>query len=193
MTYKHHERRSSTPPLRFITGNAFKADEAVSILGKAGITVVPVKVKLNELQLEDADSLVRHKVLAAFRKVGRPLLVEHTGLYIDCLKGLPGGLTETFWNRLQAEGVCELVARAPHRGVTAKTHLGYTDGRSLQIFTGEVRGIIAEEPAGNRDFQWDCIFIPDGHTKTFSELGDLKNELSMRKHALDKLVNFLSR
>jgi XTP/dITP diphosphohydrolase len=53
------------------------------------------------------------------------------------------------------------------------------------FFNGEVIGKIASEPKGNRDFQWDCVFIPDGEEKTFSELGEKKNDISMRKIAFD--------
>ncbi|HHF8283696.1 TPA: non-canonical purine NTP pyrophosphatase, partial [Klebsiella pneumoniae] len=41
------------------------------------------------------------------------------------------------------------------------------------------------------DFQWDCIFIPDGESETFAEMGDRKNEISMRKKAFDKFKEYL--
>ena len=31
----------------------------------------------------------------------------------------------------------------------------------------------------------NCVFIPDGEEKTFSELGEKKNDISMRKIAFD--------
>ncbi|HIE1052061.1 TPA: non-canonical purine NTP pyrophosphatase, partial [Escherichia coli] len=46
-------------------------------------------------------------------------------------------------------------------------------------------------PKGPRDFQWDCIFIPDGESETFAEMGDRKNEISMRKKAFDKFKEYL--
>jgi XTP/dITP diphosphohydrolase len=48
-------------------------------------------------------------------------------------------------------------------------------------------------PAGPRDFQWDCVFVPDGQTKTFAELGEQKNEMSMRRKALNEFAVFLSK
>ena len=44
---------------------------------------------------------------------------------------------------------------------------------------------------GNRDFQWDCVFQPDTYDKTFAEMGEQKNTISMRKIALEKLRNYL--
>jgi XTP/dITP diphosphohydrolase len=46
-------------------------------------------------------------------------------------------------------------------------------------------------PAGLRDFQWDCVFVPDGYTETFAEMGDRKNDISMRRKALDAFAVFL--
>jgi len=35
------------------------------------------------------------------------------------------------------------------------------------------------------------VFIPEGHTQTFAEMGELKNEISMRRLALDRFATFL--
>jgi XTP/dITP diphosphohydrolase len=58
-------------------------------------------------------------------------------------------------------------------------------------FEGEVHGKISSEPRGSRDFQWDCIFIPDGEKLTFAEMGEKKNDISMRRRALEKFAEFL--
>ena len=75
--------------------------------------------------------------------------------------------------------------------MTAKTVLGYCDGRKMYQFSGELRGTIAAKPAGTRGFQWDCVFIPEGYEQTFAEMGELKNEISMRRIALDRFATFL--
>jgi XTP/dITP diphosphohydrolase len=112
-------------------------------------------------------------------------------LFIDRLNGFPGGLTQVFWDTLEADRVSELFGQAPDTGVTAKTLIGYCDGRSIHRFRGEVRGRIASEPRGDRAFQWDCVFIPDGFTETYAEMGDAKNTISMRRIALDALATHL--
>ncbi len=62
-----------------------------------GISVVPLERAIEELQTTDTEALVRDKALRAFDYLGEPLFVEHTGLYLDYLQGLPGGLTQIFW------------------------------------------------------------------------------------------------
>lgn len=177
--------------LRFLSGNRFKIAEAQTILGPAGITIVPLERKIEELQTTDTKRLVRDKALKAFRFAGRPLFVEHTGLYLEHLNGFPGGLTQVFWDTLGPERFAELFGRTANPQVVARTVVGYIDGQRIHMFTGEIAGVVAESPRGNRDFQWDCIFVPEGHSETFSELGDVKHQMSMRRKALDSLVDFL--
>jgi XTP/dITP diphosphohydrolase len=178
--------------IRFISGNKFKIEEARTILSNSSVEVIPLKIKIEELQTEDTNRLVKDKALKAFKKIGRPLFVEHTGLYLSYMNQLPGGLTQIFWDNLEADKFSELFGKSPDTNAVAKTIIGYVDGKKIHLFEGEVSGQIASIPRGNRDFQWDCVFIPNGYDKTFAELGDLKNEISMRKIALDKFFQFLS-
>lgn len=175
--------------IRFVTNNDNKLKEVQSFLRT--VEIVPAKLKIEEIQTNDVEKLVKDKLLKAFSKVGRPVFVEHTGLYMKSLNDFPGGLTQIFWDKLQADKFSELFGSLEETKVIASTTIGYCDGKKNYFFTGEILGKISPEPKGNRDFQWDCIFIPDGETKTFSELGDKKDEISMRKLAFDKFNKHL--
>lgn len=177
--------------IRFLSSNKFKIAEAQAILDRAGVHVLPINLKIEELQTEDTKQLVKDKALKAFHMVGRPLFVEHTGLYLNYMNGLPGGLTQIFWDTLLADKFSEMFGNAPDCTVTAKTIIGYIDGKQFHHFEGSVPGKIVDTPRGNGDFQWDCVFMPDGYEQTFAELGDLKNEISMRRRALDSFADFL--
>ncbi|EOI0111676.1 non-canonical purine NTP pyrophosphatase [Vibrio cholerae] len=179
--------------LRFITKNDHKVDEVNKLLEGVGVDVVAAKHSINEIQTDDVDLLVKDKLLKAFKIVGRPVFVEHTGLYIDNLNEFPGGLTQIFWDKLEADKFSTLFGTGDNTKVIAKTIIGYCDSMKIHTFKGEIRGTIAPEPKGDRSFQWDCIFIPDGESLTFSEMGDKKNEISMRKLAFDKFKEFLKK
>lgn len=175
--------------LIFVSGNEFKVQEAKTILAEFGIEMRSSPMKIKELQIQDAIELVKDKALKAFGRLRQPLFVEHTGLYLTHLNGLPGGLTQNFWDSLQADRFSELFGNTKVTDVVARTHICYVDGYRFTVFDGEITGNIAQTPKGNRDFQWDCVFIPSGFQQTFSELGtDKKNEISMRKQALKKLA-----
>lgn len=177
--------------LRFLSGNKHKITEVQRILTPVGVEIVPVSKKIEELQTEDVESLVRDKIRKAFEAIGRPLFVEHTGLYLSGLNGLPAGLTQIFWDKLQANRFADLVAGLGDAKVTAKTILGYCDGRQIHIFEGSIDGTVPRKPVGPTDFQWDCVFVPDGHTQTFAEMGAKKDEISMRRKALDLFAEHL--
>lgn len=179
--------------IRFLSGNKFKIKEASLILESAGVSIISVEAKVEELQTEDTTRLVKDKALKAFEKIGRPLFVEHTGLYIDYMNGLPGGLTQIFWDTLQADKFTQLFGKEGENTLLAKTVIGFVDGKRFHLFEGSVKGHVPPEPIGNRDFQWDCVFIPEGESKTFAELGERKNKISMRKMALDKFASFLKK
>jgi XTP/dITP diphosphohydrolase len=60
-------------------------------------------------------------------------------------------------------------------------------------FRGEIKGQIADKPQGEDGFGYDPIFIPQGFSQTFAQLGDkIKNQISHRSLALNKLIKFLS-
>lgn len=179
--------------IRFVSKNEYKVAEVREILSDAGVEVVAARHSINEIQTEDVRALVRDKLLKAFEIVGRPVFVEHTGLYIESLNQFPGGLTQIFWDKIQADKFSELLGAEDNNKLMAKTVIGYCDAMKIHFFEGSVRGSVSPEPRGKRDFQWDCVFIPEGEEKTFSELGERKNEISMRKIAFDKFKEYLGR
>ncbi|MDI6626461.1 MAG: non-canonical purine NTP pyrophosphatase [Rhodococcus sp. (in: high G+C Gram-positive bacteria)] len=179
--------------IRFLSRNPHKLAEAAKILEPSGVSVTKISEQVDELQTSQTTKLVKDKAIRAFQIVGRELFVEHTGLYLDQMNGLPGGLTQLFWDSLEADKFSELFGGS---AVTAKTIIGYVDPKLMQVklFEGEVSGTIALQPDGDRSFQWDCIFIPGGYEKTFASLGpEIKNEISMRRRALDKFADHLKR
>lgn len=179
--------------IRFVSKNDFKVQEVQTILQDAGVEVIAAKHSIDEIQTEDVNSLVKDKLLKAFKIIGRPVFVEHTGLYIESLNQFPGGLTQIFWDKLQADKFSTLFGNGDNTNLVAKTIIGYCDSRKIHLFEGAIKGTIAKEPKGNRDFQWDCVFIPEGETQTFAEMGNRKNEISMRKIAFDSFKEFLKK
>ncbi len=62
-----------------------------------------------------------------------------------------------------------------------------------ELFSGVCEGKIIFEPRGQNGFGYDPLFVPNGFEKTFAELGDdVKNKLSHRAKALEKLKEFFN-
>ena len=69
---------------------------------------------------------------------------------------------------------------------------GCTSIKQEHLFEGIVEGEITRERSGAEGFGYDPIFRPEGYNKTFAELGtDIKNQISHRARATQKLCDFL--
>lgn len=172
-----------TPPLLFVTSNPGKVREFEAILGQP---VEQLDIDLDEIQNLDVAEVVRHKALAAWHAVGRPVIVEDTGIAIPALGGLPGALVKWFVGTIGPAGIAAMVPAGADRTCIATTAVGVADESGVRIITGEVRGIVVPAPRGSDGFGWDPVFQPDGSDRTFAEMSrDEKNRFSMRRRALD--------
>lgn len=172
----------------FITGNKNKFSEVKSTLPEAE----QIDIDLPEIQEIDAKEIIRKKLLEALRHAKGEFIVEDTSLYFACLKGLPGPLIKWFLKTIGNDGLAEIAAKLENDRAEAKTIIGYgRNPEEIYFFEGAVKGKIVK-PAGELNFGWDPIFLPDGHKKTFAEMTPVeKNEASMRRMALNKLKEFL--
>ena len=67
----------------------------------------------------------------------------------------------------------------------------YADEFEPRTFDGACEGRILLAPSGQGGFGYDPLFVPEGFTQSFAELGeDVKNKLSHRAQALEKLKQF---
>lgn len=58
-----------------------------------------------------------------------------------------------------------------------------------QVFEGVCGGRLLHEPRGGAGFGYDPLFVPDGYTESYAELGDaVKNVISHRARAWAKLT-----
>ena len=66
-------------------------------------------------------------------------------------------------------------------------------GEAPLFFEGQVFGHLTHQADSSHSaFGYDPIFIPDGYDKTFGGLpAEVKNKISHRAHALEKLVSYL--
>ena len=182
---------SKTKNIYFLSKNIYKIKEIKYLFRGTGISPYPINESIDEIQTEDVDKLLRDKILSAFRKIKAPVFVDHTSLRIQGFAGLPGGLTQIFWDRLKEERFAEFFGKMMPNSVVASTDIAYCDGKKIHNFHGEIEGKISIKPQGPTGFQWDCVFIPNGEEKTFAELGIKKNDISMRRKAFDDFLYFL--
>lgn len=168
-------------------------EEVKDMLCSPSIEVHFVDKKIDEIQSNNMKEIVLDKAIKAFKHIGYPVIVEHTGLLIKDFANLPGGLTQIFWDALEADKFSKIFSQIGSGEATAKTFFAFCDGKNIYTFEGSIEGHIVSPPRGSQEFQWDCVFEPKGYDKTFSELGEKKKDISMRKEALENLKIFLEK
>lgn len=174
--------------ITFITGNQKKADYLARYLG---FPIEHTKIDLDEIQSLDLREIVEHKVIQAYAKVQKPVIVEDVSLEFSALGRLPGTFIRFFVEEMSLEQICSLLD-GKERSAVARCVFGYYDGISLEFFEWGITGKIAEKPAGNGGYGFDQIFIPDGYIVTraeLSELDDQKTYLQMKP--FEKVRDFL--
>ncbi len=168
----------------FVTGNDHKRREAARILG---IELDVASPDIPEIQSLDVSEVATAKAIAAREALGRPdypVLVEDSGLVIESWNGLPGALTKWFITSVGADGLLAMLPLGEDRSAVAVCAVAVADeDGGVRVFTGEVRGRIAEQTRGESGFGWDPIFIPDSANRTYAEMGDAKSEDSHRARA----------
>lgn len=181
--------------LKVFTSSDQKVEEMIEILGVDVEKVMPGQ-HFFEIQSGNMTTVMAHKAREAYIKNSeRPILVEHTGLFIHCLHGFPGPMTDSFIKTIGNSKICSLVKT--DRKATAKTAIGFYNGHHTFYWTGETKGEISLKPQGGNGFGWDSIFIPYGKSNAGRRtLGQMslaeKNEFSMRRKALVKFKSFFS-
>lgn len=172
----------------FITGNAGKAKYLAKYLG---VELEHIKLDIDEIQSLDLKEVVHHKVREAYKKVGKPVLVEDVSLEICSMGRLPGPLIKWFLEELSSEQIAQLADGGDRRAI-GRCMFGYYDGENEHYIEGELHGTIAKEPSGGNGFGWDGVFIPDGYDVTRAELTEEEYEKVYRLiRPLDNLKAFL--
>ena len=177
--------------LRFtlVTGNRHKLIEAERILG-AKLEHEPLD--LPEIQSLDLLEVLRAKGEEAWRRLKRPVVVEETGFDIDALGGFPGPLVKWMLEAAGAEGISRTAHGLGDPRATARCALLFMDGEIERVAEGETRGRLVLEPRGAGGFGWDPVFVPEGCTETYAELGaDVKDRLGHRGRAWRRLRRML--
>jgi XTP/dITP diphosphohydrolase len=176
---------SATEGWVLVTGNVNKWREAERILGFA---IERVALELEELQAETVRAVALAKAESAFRKLGRPVIVEDAGVELVGLGGFPGPFIK-YWEKLGGlPSICRAADGLGDRRVRAVCALGICSERGTDVVEGVVEGTLSLEPRGTHGFGWDAIFIPEGDERTFGEMTPAeKDARSHRRKAWELL------
>lgn len=186
--------------LVFATNNAHKLSEVRAILAPQYEVVSLAELNCFDDIPETADTLEGNALLKAqyiFDKFQLNCFADDTGLEVEALNGEPGvysaryaGEDNNAQNNMQK--LLLNLAGKSNRKAHFRTVIALIEDGEVYYFEGKIEGNIAHEASGNTGFGYDPIFVPEGYTQSFAELGsDEKNKISHRALAVQKLVLYL--
>ena len=187
--------------LVFATNNAHKLEEIRAILGdKVEI------LSLNDINChadipETADTLQGNAALKAqyiFENYGLDCFADDTGLEVEALNGAPGIYSARYADgeghdsEANMKKLLSEMQDKENRKARFRTVICLIEDGKEHFFEGIVNGSIIRERKGGTGFGYDPIFMPDGYSETFAEMGnDEKNKISHRARAVQELCEYL--
>ena len=189
--------------LVFATNNAHKLEEIRAILGdKVEI------LSLNDINChtdipETAETLQGNAALKAqyiYDNYGLDCFADDTGLEVEALNGAPGIYSARYAggeghdSEANMKKLLSEMQDKENRKARFRTVICLIESGEEHFFEGIVNGSIIRERKGGAGFGYDPVFMPDGYSETFAEMGnDEKNKISHRARAVQKLCEYLNK
>lgn len=166
--------------LIYLTTNPHKVEEANEFFGKRygfNLEVMNPDFEVIEIQAKTCGEVAAFSAKYAAEKLKCPVLKSDSGLYIDALGGLPGPYNAYFDKQIGIDKFLELFKNETNRKARIEHTFAYCEpGEESVVFTGGGTGTIAKEARETRGRWHDKFYIPDGETRTLSELRDIDHE-----------------
>lgn len=186
----------------FATNNAHKLEEVADIL-KDKVELLSLKeIGCHADIPETADTLEGNALLKAryiFENYHTDCFADDTGLEVEALGGAPGIYSARYAgdghdSEANMRKLLHDLEGVENRKAQFRTVFALIIDGKEHLFEGIIRGEITNNRKGTSGFGYDPIFVPEGYTQTFAEMGnELKNQISHRAIATNKLCKFLMR
>lgn len=179
-----------------------RALNLISILDSKKLKELGIKIPANFDVIEDGETFSDNALLKArayAKLTNLPTIADDSGLEVEALGGFPSVKSNRWFEGSTHErnlALLEKLKGESKRQARFHSVICFFDPRTnlTKFFEGEIKGSIALEPKGNKTegFGYDPIFIPEGYSQSFSQLGvEFKNTISHRRQALFKLSQFV--
>lgn len=169
----------------FATNNAHKLEEVTAILGDK-IELLSMKdIHCHADIPETADTLEGNALLKAryiFENYNMDCFADDTGLEVEALNGAPGVYSARYAgdahnSEANMRKLLQDMEGIENRKAQFRTVFALIINGKEHLFEGIVKGEITKHRCGSSGFGYDPVFIPEGYTQTYAEMGNtLKNK-----------------
>lgn len=184
----------------FATNNAHKLEEVKALLGDK-IELLSMKDIKCSADIPETETTLEGNALLKARYIYENYHIncfaDDTGLEVETLNGAPGVYSaryagEEHNSEANMKKLLHELEGVENRKAQFRTIFALIIDGKEHLFEGIVKGEIIKQRKGNAGFGYDPIFVPEGYTQTFAEMGsEEKNKISHRAKAVGKLCKFL--
>ncbi len=180
--------------ITYVTGNWAKIEAAKNAIEPLGYIVDNIKMETPELQAYDVTEVAKYSAKWAANELGKPVLKNDSGLFVNSLGGFPGVYTHYLDDTIKEEGLLKLMEDKEDRSAYFKEALAYCEpGKEPIVFEGLTKGSIAKEKSGTYGWGLDYIFIPEGENQTLGCFPDKERWQFWSQDAYKRLVEYLEK
>ena len=186
--------------LVFATNNKHKLQEVRDILGNRVEVLSLNDINCHDDIPETADTLQGNALIKArhiYEKYGLDCFADDTGLEVEALGGEPGVYSaryagEECCSEANMQKLLHNLTGKDNRNAQFRTVIALIIKGEERLFNGIVKGTITEEKMGDSGFGYDPIFVPEGFSESFAQMGnEMKNSISHRYRATEQLNDYL--
>ncbi|HRZ97686.1 MAG TPA: non-canonical purine NTP diphosphatase [Paludibacter sp.] len=184
----------------FATNNQHKLLEVRAVVGNEIEIISLAELNCFDDIAETGNTLEENALIKAKyinEKFGLDCMADDTGLEVEALGGEPGVFSARYAGEEQnsknnMEKLLHNLKDINNRNACFRTVIAFIENSEIKYFDGIIKGEIIREPRGIAGFGYDPVFVPDGYSQTFAELGaEEKNRISHRALAVKKLADYL--
>ena len=182
--------------LIYLTTNPHKVNEANHFFNKKygfGVEIMNPDFEIIEIQAKTCAEVAAFSAKYAADKLKKAVLKSDAGLYIDALGGLPGPYNAYFDKQIGVEKFLEMLKNEKNRRARIEHCFAYCEpGKEPVVFSGGELVALQWEPRGRLGRWHSFFYIPDGETKTLSELQeeDYEKEAKFWGNAIEQFAEW---
>ncbi len=186
--------------LVFATNNRHKLQEVKDILGSRVEVLSLAEIGCHDDIPETGATLEENALIKArwvSEKYNCNCFADDTGLEVEALGGTPGVYSARYAgeecnSEANMQKLLHNLTGENNRNAQFRTVIALIINNREFTFDGIVKGTISTGKMGEAGFGYDPIFIPEGYSQSFAQMGsEEKNRISHRYRATEKLSNYI--